>query len=244
MLNKLGCSSNTVGLMSHSSDVRQSSAQIADAMVVDSLRHALEEGHAWPTTLLKAIASWSSPMEEFRGRIFTYFIGGEAFDWILLAERLLLTVGDIVPAEEIEKLLFTGKFPRAVNDTMFKNILGIEKYRGVLNYHYGVTVEESLQLAVEVEIQKRQLSNGERYNGDPTDEAFFSLYRATPADLLRRYREEMNRPDSNDLSFGEAKAFTYWLFKYRLQNSDKARTASDTRKGLSQIEYMGGASLT
>lgn len=230
--------------MSDSSDVPQSSAKIADAQVVGSLCHALEEGRAWPTALLEAIASWSSPAEEFRDRIFTYFIGGEAFDWILLAERLLLTVRDIVPAEEIEKLLFTGEFRHAVNDTVFKNILGIEKYRGVLNYHYGVTVEESLQLAVEVEIQKRHMSNGVRYKDDPTDEAFFLLYRATPADLLRRYRKEMNGPDSNDLSLGEAKAFTYWLFKHRLQNSDKARIASDTRKGLSQIEHMGGVSLS
>ena len=177
--------------MCHFSNVRQSSAQIADAMVVDSLRHALEEGHTWPTTLLKAIASWSSPMEEFRGRIFTYFIGGEAFDWLLLSERLLLTVGEIVPTEEKETLLFTGKFSPGVNDITFKNILGIEKYRGVLNYHYGVTVEESLQLAVEVEIQKRQLSNGERYNGDPTDEAFFSLYRDLEKVVDRHHSKQL-----------------------------------------------------
>ena len=163
---------------------------------------------------------------------------------MLLAERLLLTLRDIVPVTETENLLFTGKFPHSVNGTVFKNILGIEKYRGVLNYHYGVTVEESLQLAVEIEIQKRHMSNGVRYKGDPTDEAFFALYRATPVELLRRYREGTDGLNNNDISLGEAKAFTYWLFKYRLKNSDKARTASDTRKGLVQIEHMGDVSLS
>ena len=232
-----------MSLMRESSNVSQANAQIADAIVVDNLRIALEEGHGWPAALLKAIASWSSPIEEFHGRIFTYFIDGEAFDWMLLAERLLLTLRDIVPVTEIENLLFTGKLPHSVNGTVFKNILGIEKYRGVLNYHYGVTVEESLQLAVEIEIQKRHMSNGVRYKGDPTDEAFFALYRATPVELLRRYREGTDGLNNNDISLGEAKAFTYWLFKYRLKNSDKARTASDTRKGLVQIEHMGDVSL-
>lgn len=226
--------------MSDSSDVSRANAHIEDMLVVDSLRRALEKRRAWPTALLEAIAAWSSPTEEFKGRRFRYFIGGEAFDWLLLAERLLLSVRDIVLTEEVEKLLFTGKFPHSINDRVFRNILGIEKYRGVLNYHYGVTVEESLQLAVEVEIQKRQASNGVRYKGDPTDEAFLALYRATPTDLMKQYRQEANGPDNEAMSLGEAKAFTYWLFKYRLQNSDKARVASDTRKGLSQIEHMGG----
>ncbi|GAJ03845.1 unnamed protein product, partial [marine sediment metagenome] len=29
--------------------------------------------------------------------------------------------------------------------------------------------------------------------------------------------------------------FTYWLFKYRLNHCDKARVASDTKKGLEQL---------
>ena len=39
----------------------------------------------------------------------------------------------------------------------------------------------------------------------------------------------------------ESKEFTYWLFKYRLSKSDKARIASDTRKGLQQLELMRAA---
>jgi hypothetical protein len=36
----------------------------------------------------------------------------------------------------------------------------------------------------------------------------------------------------------EHKELTYWLFKYRVRNSDKARVASDTRKGLAQLQRM------
>ena len=34
----------------------------------------------------------------------------------------------------------------------------------------------------------------------------------------------------------ELKEFTYWLFKRRLRVSDKAKLASDTRKGISALD--------
>ena len=34
------------------------------------------------------------------------------------------------------------------------------------------------------------------------------------------------------MSLTEKKEFTYWLFKRRIQQIEKARVASDTRKGL------------
>jgi hypothetical protein len=32
--------------------------------------------------------------------------------------------------------------------------------------------------------------------------------------------------------------FTYWLFKHRVNNSDPARVASDTRKGLAMLSRL------
>ena len=32
--------------------------------------------------------------------------------------------------------------------------------------------------------------------------------------------------------------FTYWLFKFRVKNSDKAKVASDTTKGLNYLERI------
>ncbi|MCK5428887.1 MAG: hypothetical protein KAI94_05420, partial [Anaerolineales bacterium] len=36
-------------------------------------------------------------------------------------------------------------------------------------------------------------------------------------------------------SIEKSAEFTYWLFKYRLNNSDKERIASDTQKGLKNL---------
>jgi hypothetical protein len=40
------------------------------------------------------------------------------------------------------------------------------------------------------------------------------------------------------MSVTQLKEFTYWLFKYRLKTSDKAKIASDTKKGLDALHQM------
>ena len=41
------------------------------------------------------------------------------------------------------------------------------------------------------------------------------------------------------MTLTESKEFTYWLFKYRLANSDGSRIASDTRKAIGYLEKQG-----
>jgi hypothetical protein len=187
------------------------------------------------------MALWTTPTETHGGRSYNYFIAGEAFDWLLLAERLCNEVAGLVPEGELEELLFTGRFPQSFDRTSFKRLLGVEKYRGYLNYYYGVTVEEALQLANELEVMKRHASNGVRYKDDFTDEAFGKLYGEPRAALLRRFREEAGYADIPSISIAESREFIYWLFKHRLQVKDKARIASDTRKGLEQLHLIRDA---
>ena len=209
--------------------------------VIGHLRKALEDGRDWPTALLEAMALWTFPQEIYKERTYNYFIAGEAFDWLLLAECLCRAVGNLLPQDEQEELLFTGRFPPSFNPSGFKDLLGVDKYRGHLNYFYGVTVEEALQLAVELEVQKRHASNGVQYKDDYTDEAFARLYRKPRDQLLKTFRGDKGLPESDRLSLADSREFTYWLFKYRLKNSDKAKIASDTRKGLRQLGRMQAA---
>lgn len=221
---------------------RQGTGAASQRPAIRHLREALEGGRDWVTSLLEAVALWSAPEDMHGGRRNSYFIAGEAFDWLLLAERLCQTVDGLVPQVEKEELLFKGRFPTSFDASRFKVLLGVEKYRGHLNYHYGVTVEEALLLATEMEVQKRHASNGVQYIDDHSEEAFLRVYGAPRAEKLIQFRHENGYPSKRTISIGEAKEFTYWLFKYRLENSDKARTASDTRKGLWQLHLMKEAS--
>ena len=205
------------------------------------MRDTIEGGRAWPASLLEAMALWTDPQETYRGRTYNYFIAGEAFDWLLLAERLCEAVGGVIPQQEREELLFSGRLPDSFDWSSFQELLGVDKYRGYLNFHYGVTVEEALQLATELEVHKRHASNGIRYLDDYSDEAHARIYRASKSALLERFREESGHESGAPIGLGELKELTYWLFKYRLKICDKTKIASDTRKGLDQLRRMKAA---
>ena len=210
-------------------------------LAIKHLKSALSGGKDWPEALLEAMALWTVPEERRRKRKYSYFIAGEAFDWLLLAERLLDETRGVVPQEELETFLFEGKFPDRFDTERVQELLGVDKYRGYLNFYYGVTVEEALQLACELELRKRDASNGVRYRTAYSEQAFPLIYRKSREELLCMFRETETVDPEAISSMAEHRAFTYWLFKYRWANSDKARIASDTTKGLRQLERMENA---
>ena len=124
------------------------------------------------------------------------------------------------------------------NVSKFKDIIGPDKYRGYLNFFYGVTVEEALQLATETEVQKRLLGNGKHYEEDFSTESFLRIYQTSPAVLLEMFCNDHKLPCKMSLNQTEHKEFTYWLFKHRLSSSDRAKVASDTQKGLKHLRQM------
>ena len=70
------------------------------------------------------------------------------------------------------------------------------------------------------------------------DEVHERIYGASRDDLLARFRQERGYPHGDAITVEEMKEFTYWHFKLRLRESDKARVASDTRKGLEQLQRL------
>jgi len=204
---------------------------------IEAIRHleqAILNGKHWYLALLEAIRLWTESEESYNGRHYRYIIDGEALDWLLLAERLCEAVDDLVPEDEKLALLFQGKPPIKLTKNRFKELIGGAKYRQYLNYFYGITVEEALILAVEAEVRKEWRISG--YNEhNVTNETYQRIYGATKATLLKRFRREKGYPQLRSIGLTELKEFTYWLFKYRLRNCDKARVASDTKKALEQL---------
>ncbi len=115
-----------------------------DSKAITHFKEALAEGKDWYIALLEAISLWTSAEEDYNGRHWRYLIDNEAFDWLLLAERLLLESGDAVPEQERNALLFNDRPPQRLNKDEMKSLMGPAKYRAYLNYLYGVLVEEAL----------------------------------------------------------------------------------------------------
>jgi hypothetical protein len=200
---------------------------------IDFLHETVAAGEHWYIAVLKTMARWPQAEEVLDGRRYRYLIGGEAFDWLLLAERLLEELGTgIVGREDRDNLLFHGHPPLEIDDEEFQSLIGTPKYQAYLNYLYGVVVEEALQLAVEEEVAKEGhahvWSAGEREG----ETVFQRLYGDTQANLLAEFLKEQGREPTDRFEMADYKEFTYWLFKYRVRRQEGARVASDTRKGL------------
>ena len=209
---------------------------------IEAIRHleqAILGGKHWYIALLEAIGLWTETEEIYNGRHYRYLIDGEAFDWLLLAERLCEAVDDLLPEEEKLALLFHGKPPIKLTKGKFKGLIGSSKYHQYLNYFYGITVEEALILAVQEEVRKERRTSGYNNEHNLVNEAYQRIYGATRTTLLKRFRREKDYPQLKSISLTELKEFTYWLFKYRLKQCDKARVASDTKKALEQLTLNG-----
>jgi len=218
------------------------SAQAASsdsAAAIGHLEQAILGGRHWYIALLEAIGRWTQNEETINGRRYRYLIDGQAFDWLLLAERLCQAVDDLIPETEKMALLFHGQPPIKLSKSKFKQLIGSTKYRQYLNYFYGITVEEALFLAVQDEVRKEKRTLGYNKEHNLTDEVYQRIYGAARAALLNRFRQEKVYPRLRSISLTELKEFSYWLFHYRLKHCDKARIASDTKKALERLGANG-----
>jgi hypothetical protein len=202
------------------------------------LRNSLAAGAPWQRALLEAMGRWTMPEEIFEGRKYRYLLQGEAFDWLLLAERLCTDVGGAIPADEKEELLFNGQIPNSVDQDQFRDYLGPSKYRAHMNFRYGVVLEEALQLASEEEVRKRHLSRSYPDTDELTEEAFNRLYGKPRTELLKSFQKETQKDRRRNLTLSDLNEFTYWLHKRRIKMWDPARVASDTRKAIGRLELL------
>jgi hypothetical protein len=157
--------------------------------IIAELKRSVAAGEThWFFALMQAVREWPLPQETIGERTYRYLVGGEAFDWLLLAERLCDEIEDMIPEDEREALLFYGRLPDEVDENDVERLLGA-KHRAHLNFVYGVRVEEALQLAVGNEVHKERFASRVwEKNGLSDDEAFQRLYGATRIELFAEFR--------------------------------------------------------
>jgi hypothetical protein len=206
---------------------------------IHHFQEGLGSGKHWYIALLEAIGLWTDEAENFQGRHYRYLIEGEAFDWLLLAERLCETVNGLVPEAEKHALLFRNKAPLPLSPEEFKGLIGSQKYHQYLNFFYGVTVEEALVQAVREEVRKERYSNACNNHQGEEDETFLRIYDSPRRELFKLFRLAKHHHQLAGSNLTEMKEFTYWCFKYRVRECEKAKVASDTHKALDWLRKNG-----
>jgi hypothetical protein len=213
-------------------------------VAIRHLRRAINAGTHWYIALLQAMARWDHARECVGGEWHTYLIEDEAFDWLLLAERLAADVWELLPRMEVEALLFHGILPLALTEEQVRESLGSWKYRAYLNFFYGVTVEEALLLATEQEMRRESALGA--YQEGRGEDAYHRIYDASQRGLLAEFRGVSEDEEPVAIEFAEWKRFLYWLFKRRMQHCLPPRVASDTKKGFNELkrQYLAAGRQT
>ncbi len=203
---------------------------------INHLRESITSGKHWYPSLLEAMGLWTAPEETYKGTDYKYIIGGEAFDWLLLAHRLCDSVGGLIPQIEREQLLGEAKPPLELTASQFRHLTGSTKYKALLNYWYGVDIERAFVSSIEEDIHKERMVAGYTTRRDVSDEVYRRAYGASKEELVQAFRRDKGYPEESGLPESDVKEFTYWLFKFRIEKHDKARIASDTRRGIDYIQ--------
>jgi hypothetical protein len=209
---------------------------------IDHFERSVRSGQNWYISLLESIGLWKKAAEYSNGRSYHYLIDGEAFDWMLLAERLCDALPGLIPEPEKNIFLFRGMPPINLSSERFKELIGFAKYHQYLNYYYGITAEEALVFAVEEEVRKEKRAWGYAHEAEATNESYRRIYGITFSIMLRHFRKEKKYPQVKSIELNELKEFAYWRFKYRLKMCEKAKVASDSRKAISWLKEHGVSS--
>src|ERR671915_156342 len=80
------------------------------------LRNLVAAGEHWYIGVLKTMARWSQSEEVIEGRHYRYLVGGEAFDWLLLAERLIDELDGLVGERERNAFLSPAHPPLEMDE--------------------------------------------------------------------------------------------------------------------------------
>lgn len=213
--------------------------------VIAELRHRAGKDESWHIALLQAMGQWSLTHESVAGRDWRYVIGGEALDGLTLAQRLCLEIPEAIPPFELESLLFHGRWPERMSAERLRQLIGPYRYTALLNFRFGIVVEEALQLVAEESIRKSRLARCYQDSDYVIEDAYRHLYGDTQANLIAEFLRVSDAasdstPESMPLHVWQE--FTYWLFKRRVRKWHPARVASDTRRGLERLRELHDAS--
>ena len=200
----------------------------------------------WREHIFHAISGWGIPREEIADEPHVYIIGGEAFNWRRLAERLAWHITFLLNEEEevaMSRWLEDDHMFGGLKESQFRRVLGHEKWRAFLNYFYGVTLERCLVVHSGLRIVKDRNARGRPVNEDAMDEAYYSLHGAAEMDLWLEFASELGLDAelANARTLAIDDEFTYWLFKRRIGTSYSAHVAHEVKLGLEALASITAA---
>lgn len=193
-----------------------------------------EKPEDWKFDFLKDLSDFG--MSKIFDKFSKYWIFGEALDWKLLSVNFISHHYNHLK-DEIEQWLDFSDPLGGFTEEEIKNITNAKIYRSIVSFYYGVIVERALIIDIQEKCYKNKISSGIYPNENSCNFFFVDLYGLSYSELCTQYNnfflDESNKNFHRTIS--DENRFTYWLFKYRISNSEPEKLASDTRRGLDRL---------
>jgi hypothetical protein len=195
--------------------------------LIKDLRENVHNGDNWHKAIIDCIVLWVAKEEFYRGYKYSYWIDNEAFDWITLTERLVSAIKSYIPKKDYYNVTFTGLLPSIESYSYLKTKISKPKLSQMRNYYYGIIIENFIYHYKLIQYQKNTLDYIKQ------EESFYEDIYGEKLNLLYdQFISQTRITNRHRLNIHEYKQFCYWLFKYRIKNSDKAKMANETNLAL------------
>ena len=99
------------------------------------------------------------------------------------------------------------------------------------NYYYGVIIENFIYHYKLQEYEKNSL-----FYANYENEFYKEIYGKSLSTLIAKFYTEEKISKKDKLNFYELKKFSYWLFKYRINNTDNTKMAHETNMAINKAK--------
>ena len=206
--------------------------------LIQELKSKIENGINWEKAVVDCISDWDISEEFYRGYKYKYWINNEAFDWMTLTERLGSAIKSYLNKKKYHELIFTGLLPNKSSYEYMKKVISKNKLSQMRNFYYGIIIEDLIYIQKSQQYLKNSLNDINGYDG------YEEIYGKNINLLFQQFAKNIKFTKQSTINLYTYKEFIYWLFKFRIQNTDKTKVASDTNLSIKLAKNILNEKIT
>tara|TARA_Y100001970_G_C14227029_1_gene856316 strand:+ start:1541 stop:2203 length:663 start_codon:yes stop_codon:yes gene_type:complete len=203
---------------------------------INQLNHSFDSDESLIDAFMKIIGHWPLKSEKIDNIEYQYWVNDEAFNWHLLATRIIFSITEANNKQILNKLLHSTYLLPGTDQRKIINLFSPDKYRAHLNFIYGVVLEEVIICFNEMEKNKDVIN---QFNAsDAINAVYLDLYGYNFSEFIRVYEFEKKIKLDEFNSLYSYYDFLYWSWKYRLKKSTPEKIAYDSQSGINFLMNM------
>ena len=119
-----------------------------------------------------------------------------------------------------------------------KKVISKNKLSQMRNFYYGIIIEDLIYIQKSQQYLKNSIYTTNEYDG------YEEIYGKNINLLFQQFAKNTKFTNQTKINLYTYKEFIYWLFKFRIKNSDKTKVASDTNLSIKLAKNILNEKIT